>query len=122
MKRIIALVLVFLLILVSCTPISNKHEDSQHTESSVTTEVVNPTTPPSDDNTQEDPAPDQNQPEHTHDYQSVTTPPTCSSDGYTTHLCSVCGDSYISDIVETAGHSITGVVSQPNCDSEGYTI
>lgn len=30
-----------------------------------------------------------------HQYQSVTTPPSCSDYGYTTYTCSVCGNSYI---------------------------
>ena len=30
-----------------------------------------------------------------HDYQAVVTAPTCTTDGYTTHTCSKCKDSYV---------------------------
>ena len=141
MKRIIALVLVFLLILVSCTPISNKHEDSQHTESSVTTELVKPTTPPDDDNPEnpnpENPTPDENQPngnlpdnsnpddsqpEHTHNYASVVITPACTSEGYTIYTCD-CGDSYIDSIIAPIGHNYTlSSIAPPTCDNHGYTL
>ena len=40
-----------------------------------------------------------------HNYVSVTTPPTCTEPGYTTHTCSVCGDHYIDNEQEALGHS-----------------
>jgi len=39
-----------------------------------------------------------------HKYESVVTKPTCTADGYTTYTCSVCGDSYVDDIVPATGH------------------
>ncbi|MBO5938595.1 MAG: hypothetical protein J6Q82_03750, partial [Clostridia bacterium] len=39
-----------------------------------------------------------------HSYVSVVTAPTCTEQGYTTHTCSDCGDSYIDDYVEAVGH------------------
>ena len=42
--------------------------------------------------------------EHTHDYESVVTAPTCTQRGYTTYTCS-CGDSYVADYVDATGHS-----------------
>ena len=126
MKRIVALILVLLLILASCSNASKKHDNSHNTETSATTEVVNPTTPTPDDNnpgvpSPDDTNPDQNQPEHTHDYKAVVTQPTCNNEGYTTHTCSGCGDSYVSDIVGAPGHSLTSVVTKPTCSAEGYT-
>ena len=40
-----------------------------------------------------------------HNYNSVVTDPTCTEAGYTTHTCSVCGDSYKDTEVEATGHS-----------------
>ena len=40
-----------------------------------------------------------------HSYASVTTAPTCTAEGYTTHTCSGCGASYTSDHVLALGHS-----------------
>lgn len=41
---------------------------------------------------------------HTHSYIDVTTPPTCVDQGYTTHTCSSCGESYVDSYVEALGH------------------
>ena len=40
-----------------------------------------------------------------HSYTSVVTPPTCTEQGYTTHTCSKCGDSYKDTYVDASGHS-----------------
>ena len=40
-----------------------------------------------------------------HSYQSVKTPATCTSAGFTTYTCSVCGNSYVSNPVSAKGHS-----------------
>lgn len=42
-----------------------------------------------------------------HRYDSVTTPPTCVSEGYTTYTCIYCSDSYMADKTEAAGHDYT---------------
>ena len=43
--------------------------------------------------------------EHTHEYTStITTEPTCTTDGETTYTCSVCGDSYTEPIPATGNH------------------
>ncbi len=39
-----------------------------------------------------------------HDYNSVVTAPACIEQGYTTHVCSRCGDSYIDSYVDSIGH------------------
>ena len=56
-----------------------------------------------------------------HDYEEVITPPTCSEDGYTTHTCVRCGDSYITDETGALGHDYLGVVTEPACTEDGYT-
>ena len=47
-------------------------------------------------------------PSHTHSYRAVVTDPTCTTGGYTTHTCAVCGDSYVTDHTEPLGHSWVG--------------
>ncbi len=42
-------------------------------------------------------------PEHTHEYISVVTAPTCTEKGYTTYTCD-CGDTYTADETEATGH------------------
>jgi hypothetical protein len=39
-----------------------------------------------------------------HSYQDVVTAPTCTEKGYTTHICSVCGDSYTDSQTAALGH------------------
>ena len=131
MKRIVALILVLVLILAGCNSASSNHNDDHQHEGSVTTETVNPSVPdeevtePSPENPSPDDNPtdnpDDNQTEHTHNYVSVITPPTCNGDGYTTNSCSSCGDTYVSDVVASAGHSFSSVVTNPTCNNSGYT-
>ena len=40
-----------------------------------------------------------------HTYESVVTAPTCSEQGYTTYVCSRCGDSYVGDYTDPVDHS-----------------
>ncbi len=40
-----------------------------------------------------------------HSYNSVVTAPTCTAQGYTTHTCSRCGDSYVDSYVSANGHT-----------------
>ena len=44
---------------------------------------------------------------HEHDYEAVVTAPTCTTNGYTTHTCSICGDSYVDSKVDALGHPDT---------------
>ena len=39
-----------------------------------------------------------------HNYVSVVTKPTCTAEGYTTHTCSICGNSYVDTKVAALGH------------------
>lgn len=56
-----------------------------------------------------------------HDYYEVVTDPTCTSQGYTTHICNNCGNSYNNSYVTTSPHSYTPSVIAPTCTREGYT-
>lgn len=44
-------------------------------------------------------------PDSKHYYQSTVTAPTCTEQGYTTYVCSGCGDRYVGDYVKPSGHT-----------------
>lgn len=50
-----------------------------------------------------------------HTYEAVTTPPTCTEAGFTTHSC-ICGDSYTDSYVEPLGHHFSDwqTTKEPN--------
>ena len=56
-----------------------------------------------------------------HDYKDVVTAPTCTEDGYTTHTCTKCNDSYIDSTVAATGHKWDdGVLTtSPTCNGAG---
>lgn len=56
-----------------------------------------------------------------HSYEETVIPPTCTEDGYTTLTCSVCRDSYTTDITKKTGHNfeITSVLKEPDFENEG---
>ena len=56
-----------------------------------------------------------------HSYASVVTPVTCTTDGYTTHTCSLCGESYVDNQITAPGHNYSHVVTAPTCTVDGYT-
>lgn len=55
-----------------------------------------------------------------HNYESVTTEPTCTEDGETVYTCTLCGGSY-TEIIPSEGHDYEAVVTDPTCTKEGYT-
>ena len=57
-----------------------------------------------------------------HNYDSVVTAPTCTSEGYTTHTCTFgCGSTYTDSTVAKLPHNHESVVTAPTCDTQGYT-
>ena len=58
-----------------------------------------------------------------HSYDEVVTAPTCTEEGYTTHTCSVCGDSYKDTAVDALGHTEGEAVKEnevdPDCENAG---
>ena len=57
-----------------------------------------------------------------HDYVSVVTDPTCVAEGYTTHTCSRCENSYTDSVTEKAEHTSVDVAGkQPTCTETGLT-
>lgn len=56
-----------------------------------------------------------------HNYVENITPPTCTSGGYTTYTCSICGHSYTGNQTNALGHSYSSTVTKPTCTAQGYT-
>ncbi len=57
---------------------------------------------------------------HTPTDNGIVTTPTCTDDGYTTHICSVCGISFTSDPVTAIGHSYIWVIDKnATCGATG---
>ena len=60
-----------------------------------------------------------------HTYAQVVTNPTCTAQGYITHTCSVCGDSYVDTYtaIDKSNHTnvITDAAVEPSCDQTGLT-
>ena len=57
-----------------------------------------------------------------HQYDVTVTAPSCNESGYSTYICSICGDSYIADEIEATGH--TEVIDEavaPSCTETGLT-
>ena len=55
-----------------------------------------------------------------HHYVAVVTPPTNTQQGYTTHTCSGCGDSYLDSYVDPLGSA--GLIYEINPDGKSCTI
>ena len=59
-----------------------------------------------------------------HIYEAVTNDPTCTQQGYTTHTCGGCGDSYVDSVMDPTGEHAWGEwmeVTAPTCTAKGYT-
>ncbi len=57
-----------------------------------------------------------------HEYEAKVTDPTCTAQGYTTHTCSVCGDSYKDSYVDELGHEEESIPAKaPTCLETGLT-
>ena len=56
-----------------------------------------------------------------HSYESVVTEPGCETVGYTTHTCTVCGDSYVDSETAALGHAMGEweIVKAPTCTETG---
>ncbi|MBR2411795.1 MAG: InlB B-repeat-containing protein, partial [Clostridia bacterium] len=52
-----------------------------------------------------------------HDYETTVTPPTCTADGYTTYVCSACGDTYTDDETTALGHTAATAVEENRVES-----
>ena len=57
-----------------------------------------------------------------HAYKAVVTAPTCTEEGYTTHTCSRCGNSYKDTYVDAKGHTaVTDQAVAATCTQAGKT-
>ncbi|MBQ5953630.1 MAG: hypothetical protein IJL47_06295 [Lachnospiraceae bacterium] len=56
-----------------------------------------------------------------HSYTASVTAPRCTAQGYTTHICSRCGDTYTDSYTAALGHSYTARVTAATCTARGYT-
>lgn len=57
-----------------------------------------------------------------HMYDAIVTAPTCTTNGYTTYICTQCGDSYIADEIEAIGHKVVNEPAiAPTCTEAGRT-
>ena len=57
-----------------------------------------------------------------HNYESVVTDPTCTEKGYTTHTCTLCGDSYADTYVNELRHSPEQEEGlKAGCLTDGFT-
>ena len=56
-----------------------------------------------------------------HNYEADVTPPTCTEDGYTTHTCSRCGDSYTDNTTDMLGHTLGEYIvdTEATCTTTG---
>ena len=56
-----------------------------------------------------------------HDYETLVTLPTCVEQGYTTHICANCGDSYVDSYTDALDHGFSNYVSDCNatCTEDG---
>ena len=56
-----------------------------------------------------------------HEYEAAVTEPTCTERGYTTHTCTLCGDSYVDGYTDALGHAFGPwqETQAPGCESTG---
>ena len=99
MKKLFALMLVVVLLLTSCDFV---YDFIQKLPTDTGTEVT--TTVPKD-NANGDQTDDNKPDETSHDYQAIATAPTCEERGYTTYICLLCGDTYVTHYINALGHT-----------------
>ena len=56
-----------------------------------------------------------------HKYETAVTDPTCTEKGYTTHECSVCGDTYKDGYTDAAHDVVTDAAVAATCTESGLT-
>ena len=58
-----------------------------------------------------------------HNYLTKITKPSCTEQGYTTHTCKICKNTYKDSYTKPLGHEyIIAVSTEPNCTVSGYDI
>ncbi len=56
--------------------------------------------------------------QHTHVYTSTVISPSCTEDGYTLHVCSLCGEQYSDRITKALGHDYKASVQDAFCNQQ----
>ncbi len=56
-----------------------------------------------------------------HKYKTEKVQPTCRNVGYTNHICEICGNTYITDMMPIISHSYERITKEPTCTDKGYT-
>ena len=56
-----------------------------------------------------------------HSYDAVITAPTCTDEGYTSYICSTCGDTYATPGDAATGHHYSTSITAPGCETQGFT-
>ena len=112
MKRALSLLLA-LVMLAGMLPVFALAEDTDESGEPAAVETV-------EEAPAEEPAEEQTS--CTHQYDDAVTAPTCTGQGYTTHICVLCGYSYADTYIEAAGHSPKDVPEIPATENtEGRT-
>lgn len=58
-----------------------------------------------------------------HVYEDVTSPATCTEDGWVAKRCKLCGEEEIVEVLAALGHTFTETSkTEVTCDSDGYTL
>ena len=57
-----------------------------------------------------------------HDYKMIVKEYSCTEGGFTTYICTKCGDSFSDDYILPSGHDYQTTVKQPACTETGCTI
>lgn len=69
----------------------------------------------------EEPTPEPTEPPHTHNYSASVTPPTCTTQGYTTYTCN-CGDSYRDDYTTGSHNYSNGTCTTCGASDPNYHV
>lgn len=56
-----------------------------------------------------------------HEYETTTIEPTCTQQGYTESVCTLCGNRYQDCYTEATGHRFADIVVSPTCTEQGFT-
>jgi len=56
-----------------------------------------------------------------HNYIATITDPSCGENGFTTHTCSRCKNSYVDDYTDALGHNYIATITEPFCEENGFT-
>lgn len=59
---------------------------------------------------------------HEHEYRTVVTEPTCTKQGYTTYICTYCGEYHRADYTDARGHSYRKQTVPASTSKSGYSV